>query len=156
MQKYSLEIDDFSEPDYVLIGIHTALEDYKFTYLLNRKLKIQLSRANFDLDFHSNNNKAIFPVYQYIDEKLDHKWSLVSNVYREISIPKEKGLFKESDSITYLISEKKKVDFLLKLEGGFDYEFIVKTIEYINKIKQVVTSYQIEVGSLKSKEFLIF
>ncbi|XKW63354.1 IPExxxVDY family protein [Tenacibaculum maritimum] len=107
MQKYSLEIDDFSEPDYVLIGIHTALEDYKFTYLLNRKLKIQLSRANFDLDFHSNNNKAIFPVYQYIDEKLDHKWSLVSNIYREISIPKEKGLFKESDSITYLISEKK-------------------------------------------------
>ncbi|CAA0166713.1 IPExxxVDY family protein [Tenacibaculum maritimum] len=156
MQKYSLEIDDFSEPDYVLIGIHTALEDYKFTYLLNRKLKIQLSRANFDLDFHSNNNKAIFPVYQYIDEKLDHKWSLVSNIYREISIPKEKGLFKESDSITYLISEKKKVDFLLKLEGGFDYEFIVKTIGYINKIKQVVTSYQIEVGSLKSKEFLIF
>ncbi|MFL0203510.1 IPExxxVDY family protein, partial [Tenacibaculum maritimum] len=67
-----------------------------------------------------------------------------------------KGLFKESDSITYLISEKKKVDFLLKLEGGFDYEFIVKTIGYINKIKQVVTSYQIEVGSLKSKEFLIF
>ncbi|MDB0610642.1 hypothetical protein PL371_01875 [Tenacibaculum maritimum] len=44
----------------------------------------------------------------------------------------------------------------MKLEGGFDYEFIVKTIGYINKIKQVVTSYQIEVGSLKSKEFLIF
>jgi hypothetical protein len=56
----------------------------------------------------------------------------------------------------YLIPEKKKVDYFLKLEGDFDYEYIAKTVDQINKINQVITSYTIDSNILKSKEFLIF
>jgi hypothetical protein len=66
------------------------------------------------------------------------------------------NLFIESDSISRLIPEKKKVDFFLKIEGGFDFDYIVKTIEIINRIPQIITSYEVEVESLKSKDFLIF
>lgn len=156
MQKYSLEIDDFLSNDYTLIGIHSILEDYKLAYLLNQQLNIQFSRAHYDLDFHNEKNNAIFPLYQYINEKLDHEWYLISNVFKEKSTPIEKGLFKESDTITYLISEKKKVDFFIKLEGNFDEKMITQFVEIINNIKQVITSYIIETDSLKSKEFLIF
>ena len=38
MQVYSLDIDDFNEDNYTLIGIHTALEDFKLAYLLNKNL----------------------------------------------------------------------------------------------------------------------
>ena len=40
MQVYSLDIDDFNEDNYTLIGIHTALEDFKLAYLLNKNLDI--------------------------------------------------------------------------------------------------------------------
>ena len=38
MQIHSLGLDDFSEDEYSLIGIHTTLEDYKLAYLLNKTL----------------------------------------------------------------------------------------------------------------------
>ena len=39
MQIHSLEINDFSDDNYTLIGIHSTLEEYKLAYLLNQKLK---------------------------------------------------------------------------------------------------------------------
>ena len=38
MQVHSLDIEDFYEDNYTLIGIHTALEDFKLAYLLNNNL----------------------------------------------------------------------------------------------------------------------
>ena len=156
MQIHSLEIDDFSSNDYTLIGIHTTLEDNKLAYVLNKQLSIKFKHAQFSLDFQNKNNNATFPVYEYSNVKLDHNWFLISNTNKQIATPLQAGFFKESDTITYLISEKKKVDFFIKLEGNFDYDFVVKSLEKINQIKQIITSYTIEVDTLKSKEFLIF
>ena len=39
MQVHSFDIEDFCEDNYTLIGIHTALEDVKLAYLLNKHLK---------------------------------------------------------------------------------------------------------------------
>ena len=39
MQIHALGLGDFCEEEYSLIGIHTALEDYKLAYLLNKNLK---------------------------------------------------------------------------------------------------------------------
>lgn len=156
MQVYSLDIEDFSSHDYHLIGIHTPLEDYKLAYLLNQHLEIKFTRANYDLDFENKNNNASFTIYEYTNKKLDHDWFLISNIYRQTFKTNTTSLFNESDTISYLIPEKKKVDFFIKLEGDFDYEHIVRSVEKINQIKQVLTSYTIEAELLKSKEFLIF
>jgi len=56
MQVYSLDIDDFNEDNYTLIGIHTALEDFKLAYLLNKNLDTHFSKANYSLDFESNDH----------------------------------------------------------------------------------------------------
>ena len=156
MQIYSLEIDDFSNNDYILIGLHTAIEDYKLAYLLNQQLSIKLEKANYSLDFKNKDSKASFTVFEYINTKLYHNWYLISNTYIQNAKPLQNGLFFESDIKTYLIAEKKKVDYFLKIEGDFDHEFVTKSLEKINNIKQVITSYSIEVDTLKSKEFLIF
>ncbi|WP_428741513.1 IPExxxVDY family protein [Tenacibaculum sp.] len=156
MPVYELNIDEFSNDDYTLIGIHTILNEYKLAYLLNQYLQVKFNRTNYDLDFVQRNNKSSFAVYEYRNMKLCQKWFLISNVYKSIRKEVSISLFEQSDSISHLIPEKKKVDFFLKLEGGFDYESIVKTIEKINQIPQIITSYQIEVNTLKSKDFLIF
>lgn len=156
MQVYSLEIDDFSDNNYTLIGIHSTLEDYKLAYILNNTLCTHFKKADYSLDFENKNNNASFSIYEFENRKLDTNWFLISNTYKDISKPVKNGLFVESETTTYLIPEKKKVDYFLKLEGDFDYEFILKTIDKINQTKQIITSYKIDAQTLKSKDFLIF
>ena len=156
MPIYELNIDEFSNDNYTLIGIHTILNEYKLAYSLNQFLHVKFNRTNYDLDFIQRDGESSFAVYEYTNTKLCQKWFLISNVYKSTRKEVSISLFDQSDSISHLIPEKKKVDFFLKLEGGFDYESIVKIIEQINQIPQIITSYQIEVNTLKSKDFLIF
>ena len=48
MQIHSLSLDVFEE-EYSLIGIHTALEDLKLAYLLNKELGTNLCKSKEDL-----------------------------------------------------------------------------------------------------------
>ena len=156
MPIYEVNINDFSNDDYTLIGIHTTLNDYRLAYLLNKHLQVNFRRANYDLDFFQKNVESSYIVYEYTNTKLDQDWFLISNVFKYILETESISLFGQSDSTSFLIPEKKKVDFFLKIEGEFDYDFIVKLIEKTNQIPQIITSYEIEVNSLKSKDFLIF
>ncbi|WP_299105261.1 IPExxxVDY family protein [uncultured Tenacibaculum sp.] len=156
MQAYSLEINDFWCAEYTLIGIHTPLNDYKLAYKLNQSLDVRLVRASYELDFEDNNNKSAYPIFDYIDKELDNNWFLITNVFKEKRKTDGIGLFEESYFKTYLIPEKKKVDYFLKIEGDLDYDFIVKMVDKINQIPQILTSYTIDSETLKSKENLIF
>lgn len=156
MQIHSLELDDFSDDNYTLIGIHSTLDEYKLAYILNQKLETTFVKANYSLDFENKNNNASFPIYEFINSKFSHSWFLISNQYKEKIEGMSLGLFDASEITTYLIPEKRKVDFFLKLEGDFDYQYISKIVSEINAINQVITSYTIDPNILKSKEFLIF
>jgi hypothetical protein len=87
-------------------------------------------------------------------------WYLIENKYHGVSdIPIENGLFgainETVNRTSYLIPEKKKTDFLVKIEGDYDSYLIHETIQNINKLEQVMTSYKIDITTLKSKDFLI-
>lgn len=156
MPVYEVNINEFSNDDYTLIGIHTTLGEYKLAYLLNKHLQVKFNRATYDLDFIKNGSQSSYTVYEYTNAKLCQDWFLIANVFKSTLEAESISLFNQSDSITRLIPEKKKVDFFLKLEGDFDYDSIIKIVEGIKKIPQIITSYEIEVNSLKSKDFLIF
>ncbi|WP_369048797.1 IPExxxVDY family protein [Tenacibaculum sp. UWU-22] len=156
MPVYTLEIDEFSNNDYTLIGVHTAIKDYKFTYLLNQQLNVKFSRASKDLDFENKNNNAFFALYEYQDKKLDTHWHLLSNVHKAVFKPTDSSLFEENTITTYLIPEKKKVDYFIKIEGNYSEQYIAESVEKINKIAQIITAYTIDINTLKSKDFLIF
>ena len=153
MQVYSLDIDDFNEDNYTLIGIHTALEDFKLAYLLNKNLDTHFSKANYSLDFESN---ASFSVYNDINEEYGFELYLISNSYTEERINASDTIVLATETKTYLIPEKKKVDYFIKIVGEPTQETIYKTVHQIKQINQVVTSYTVELDSLKSKQFLIF
>ena len=156
MQLHSLELDDFSDNNYTLIGIHSTLDEYKLAYLLNNTLKTKFVRANYNLDFENKNNNASFSIYEFINQKFSHNWFLISNQFTNNIQEVSTGFFSTNEITTYLIPEKKKVDFFLKLEGDFEYEYVVKTVAQINTIDQVITSFTIDPNLLKSKDFLIF
>ena len=153
MQVYSLDIDDFNEDKYTLIGIHTVLEDFKLAYLLNKNLDTHFSKANYSLDFESN---ASFSVYNDINEEYGFELYLISNSYTEERTNASDTIVLATETKTYLIPEKKKVDYFIKIVGEPTQETIYKTVNQIKQINQVVTSYTVELDSLKSKQFLIF
>jgi len=156
MQVHSLEFDDFSDNNYVLIGIHTVLEECKLAYSLNKNLKTKFQKAAYNLDFENKNNNASFSIYEFLNSKFSHNWFLISNTYKYKSNDQQAGLFQNEETITYLIPEKKKVDFFLKLEGDFEQKFIDELVETMNLLSQVITTYKIDPNKLKSKDFLIF
>lgn len=144
--------------DYSLIGIHTSEEDYRLAYLLNKNLNTCFSRFNQHLDFKNNN--ASFSVYEFIDENKQQETYLISNKFigNHTQVPNA-NLFSEKviySTTSYLIPEKKKVDFFLKIEGDASVFEIKNILNKLNNIHQIITSYRINPTELKSKDFLIF
>jgi len=152
MPLLTLELED----DYLLIGIHSTEEDYRLAYLLNTHLKTKLIRFKHCLDFKDSN--AEFPLFEYKDEHNFINYYLINNKYSQLVNPqKNEGLFEDNYStISYLIPEKKKVDFFLKIEGSNQQNLARILVGKLNKIQQIITSYAIEPSSLKSKNHLIF
>ena len=63
MQIHSLGLEDFCEDEYSLIGIHTALEDFKLAYLLNKNLGTSFYKSREDLNFENQQKKASFSIF---------------------------------------------------------------------------------------------
>lgn len=156
MQIHSLGFDDFSEDDYSLIGIHTALEDFKLAYLLNKSLHTSFYKSREDLNIEDQQTKASFSIFNYFSKEYDFNWSLIANSSKTEKQQESNGLLLSSETKTYLIAEMNKVDFFIKISGELEDSFIADTIEKIKSIDQIITSYFIDKDKLKSKEYLIF
>lgn len=156
MQVYSLDIQEFTSEDYSLIGVHSTLETYKLVFFINKILSLRMTRAKKDLCITRKNKNAAFAFYSFYNTKLEINWFLISNKYKDTIKSVDAGLFPQTESTTYLIPEKKKVDYFIKIEGDYLKEEIDKILIQINQIPQVIASYTIEPQKLKSKEFLIF
>jgi hypothetical protein len=154
MQIHSLELAD----DFSLIGIHSSEEDYRLAFLLNQYLQTKFSKLKQQLDFH--NTKASFSVFEFIDERCQLSYHLIANKFiGNAYLSAEPNLFSTENTfsnISYLIREKKTVDFFLKIEGDISHYELKKRIDQIKNINQVITSYKIDPKDLKSKDHLIF
>ena len=149
-------IDFDLDHDYTLIGIHSILEDYHLAYFLNQHLKLHLSRYKDDLDFKSGNCK--FPLYTYEEESTFTSWSLISNKHNFLNevIVDDRNIFGQETRTSFLIPEKKRVDFFVKIDGLNEEEKLNSTLQKINRIHKVITSYAIDPMELKSRDNLIF
>lgn len=151
-----LSLDFEYEHDYNLIGIHSSLEDYRMAFFLNRSLGLKLERYKEDLDFEINN--CSFSLFDYEDINSMTYWSLISNKYvktEEIE-NNNNNLFKDESKTSYLIPEKKQVDFFIKISGQINEKKLHDILLKINNTKKIITSYTINPYNLKSKDFLIF
>ena len=144
------------EDDYSLIGIHSTEEDFRLAYLINKHLNSRFTRYKHNLDF--KNSDAEFAVFEYKDEINFINYYLIRNKYvHVIDQENNEELFGGNFSTTsYLISEKRNVDYFLKIEGCNPESFLKPLVNKLNKIEQIVTSYMIESNTLKSKDYLIF
>ena len=144
------------EDDYLLIGIHSTEEDYRLAYLLNKHLNTRLTRYKENLDFEGS--EAEFPLFEYKDKHNYINYYLINNKYSKLVNDQSNiGLFGGNyQTIDYLIPEKKKIDFFVKIEGANKPNFARTLVDKLNNINQIITSFTIETNLLKSKNNLIF
>ncbi|MEX0313400.1 MAG: IPExxxVDY family protein [Allomuricauda sp.] len=144
---------DFYDDNFQLIAIHSGLEDYAMGYAINSNCDLHLKRMKSDLQLNQN---LSFSVFEWEDGLNDNYWTLVSNKCSVMEIMPPSGLFENRTSIRtdYLIKEKRDVDYFLKVDNS---ELPVdQHIKSINRISKVVTAYQVDAQTLKSKRNLIF
>jgi hypothetical protein len=137
MTKLLLNIEE--EYDFYLIGISCHSKDYRLCWEMNKLLNIDLARTE-DLDLNVKTSVGNFSFYEFIDEENYIDYYLIAN-------RSTKGL---------LIPEQKNTDFLFMIKGD-PYDSVLEDIsEKISSLEIVLTSYIINVDSLKSKQNLLF
>lgn len=147
--------DEFFDDSFILVALHSTLEDYAIAYGLNRALKAKFKRNREDFDLSDNRS---FPYYDWEDELNYRYWVLVSNHSSKKELVANNDLFQYETtySTPRLIPELKEVDYFLKIEDEddtMDDDDIIKTLLGIPKI---MAAYQVEVNKLKSRNNLIF
>ena len=142
--------------NYFLIAIKTVLEDYRLAYYLNEKFDLQFKKEDYSLNFPSK--EGSFTVFGFENPVTSSYWSLIANkqvVEKKVNASMV-SLFDEISNTYVLITEKKKIDYFIKIETNYKPEEKISFIKKINAIHRVITSYEIDPNTLKSKEFLIF
>ncbi len=159
MLSHKLLLDEVEE-DYLLLAIHSSLEDYKIAYFLNKCLQINFIRARQDLDFNHGAVQALYPLFLFKEPAKYRNYFLIKNkfkgpVKRVIS---SGSLFTEeevSSRNSYLIPEYKEVDYFLKMDEDINHDQFQKLISKIATIPNVQTIYEVDHNKLKSKNNLI-
>lgn len=138
MAKLTLDFEEAFELDFLLIGIACHIKDYRLAYCINKALDWDLRRTD-DLDLFVKNEQALFSMYEYQVEEDLKSYHLISN-------RSDKGL---------LIPERKESDFFIQLYGEFTDEQFTHIKKEIQKIKFVLTSFEIDPSKLKSGNNLL-
>ena len=151
MLTHKLSSNDL-ENDYSLIAIHSNTEPYKLAFEINQKLKIKLKRCSYDLSFNGCN--STFDLYKHISETYNTKLYLILNKSVSEKKIEDQLLFENLSESSFLIPELKKVEYLIKIEGGgFNIQNFLKKL---NELDNVISCYNAKITATKSKYNLIF
>ncbi len=142
--------------DYVLVGIHSVEEGYRLAYLFNQCLNSSFVLSKISLDF--KNNTVQFPIFEWEDAENFSSQYLIGNKQITNSEPSEGfDLFSgHINTIHYLIPEKRKIDYFLKIEGDICDKKLRNFMKQINQIPQVQSAYFVDTNTIKSTKNLIF
>ncbi|MES2813156.1 MAG: IPExxxVDY family protein [Bacteroidota bacterium] len=159
MAIHKLQLEDFDQIDYELIAIHTTLEDYRLAFKINQQLGILLSKNSNEIPIEVSKQNTSFSRFTFEDEDKMMTWDLIQNKQEiELSVQTKSASLFEDKMIAIqvnLISELKKVDYLLKIEHENQIK-IKDLISKINKIDAISTVYEVDANEIKSKNNLIF
>ena len=156
---YKILLEDSIGYDFTLIAIHGSLESYYLAYLLNKNIGLHLSRSREDLILGNHEEEASYPLFEFNDEHQYVDYYVFSNKTKvEVQAKAVVGLFEPEKSLktTYFIPEMPQVDYFIKVVEDGNAFAKAKALKILNQIPQIVTAYEVDVSSLKTKEHLIF
>lgn len=158
MQRHHL--GQIIEDEFILIAIHGNIEDYKLAFLINKHLNFTLKRKEKDLDFYKKEGHITFSVFEHQNIERDDTFYLISNIYKAVTekITSAGSLFETSneEKTHFLIPEFKTTEYFLKIVSDEPEIYEQKLVAQLNKIPSIITTYQVDLNNLKSKNNLNF
>ena len=137
MAKLTLEVEE--DYDFELVGICSHVKDYRLSWEINKALEFDLTKGkNYEINVKGYSQSYSF--FSFIDDDNLIEFYLINN----------------RCSNGRLIPEEKKSDYILMIRGVLRGGQKDEIIEKIGNIKNVLTTYEIEVNKLKSKGNLLF
>lgn len=149
-------LDDLLEDYSLILAIYSSAEIYRIAYHINRVLNINLERQDKDIDLQIGETVVDYPFYHFFDKIDNTDYYFIANKGIAKTQPDEdlNLLFKEASIYhTYLIPERKNVDYFLKIENpdtSIDFK------EYIKQINEIKTVHEMDIDGIKSYNNLIF
>lgn len=153
---FTLDDDEIEQDEVNLFALHSSEEIFKVVYYINLALELNLRRKEKDVDFVNQASISYYPLYHYADEKAFVDFYLVANKTKtNLSNAVKKGsLFPENSGYyTFLIPERKAVDYYFKINGMETANEVLTELKLIPLIKAV---YREDIADLKSYKNLIF
>ncbi|HLU50931.1 MAG TPA: IPExxxVDY family protein [Flavobacteriaceae bacterium] len=155
VKKYILDVT-FDEEEALLFAIHSSLENYRMAYFLNKNLPLLLKRQEEFYTIKQAEYESEYMLYRYKDEANQDVFYFINNA-AEIQTSAVGEIFQgATPGKTYLAPEIKKADYLLKICTEDTYFYRNNFLPVIQSIPGVITAYEVEYDSLKSKIKLQF
>ncbi|MFD2596114.1 IPExxxVDY family protein [Sphingobacterium griseoflavum] len=163
-KQVTLDLDFDLELDFVLVGISTALRDYRLCHFIYKCTGLAFRRGKEDyvdhkgylkekekdeMDYHIIFEKTrqrglikhYFTIYRYCDINFEFEFYLLNNRSIEGSL---------------LVPELPNFDYFLMIKHYIDTEDLRLLLEELKGINEVMLTKELDPTSLKSKENLIF
>jgi hypothetical protein len=139
LTKHKLDIE--YDYDFHLIGISSHDKDYRFCWAVNNKLNTDFRKGKDIVIKDKKKTEADhFAVYEFQDEEMFTDFFIIVN----------------RSGTSLLVPEQKQADYLLLVRGNMSEEEKKKMIKDVKDVPGVLTAFDIEPESLKSKGNLIF
>lgn len=135
------QLEENYDYDFKLFGISCHTKDYRLCWSLNKSLEIKLEKSESEIELLSRKSASVsnHNIYDYYCEELQSQFYLLVNRTPQ----------------GFLVPEQQQADFLLMLKESYETNH-EEMLEKIKQIPFVLTAFEINVESLKSKKNLIF
>ena len=139
MSKYDLE-DDY-DYDFNVLGISCHEKDYRICWAINQILGVTMQKEESDIEVvvKKSNRYSLHAMFSLIDFENEIDYRLVAN----------------RSTMGFLVPEKPQADYIFIVTDHFQLDF-KQMKQKINLIPFVLTTFEINLESLKSKDNLIF
>ncbi len=129
------------EFDFTLFGISCHEKDYRLSWALNKGLNIDMAKTpDYQIETKKQKEALSYSAYSFEDTQRYLHFFLIAN--------------KGSQSL--LLPEQKQADFLLLIKGTVNPESKLNFLKEIKASQDVLTAFEIDPNSLRSKENLLF
>lgn len=136
MAKHKLDMDP--DPEVMLIGISSHVNDYRLCWSLNRSLGIALARRDQDISEPGPERMASYSAFDHVDEESQATYSLVNN--------------HSGDGI--LLKEQRQADYFLVV----DEQAPIRPEELLARVRAaefVLTAFPLDARRLRGAEKLL-
>ncbi|HPF90402.1 MAG TPA: IPExxxVDY family protein [Flavobacteriales bacterium] len=132
--KLSLEPD----PDVIIIGISSHVNDYRLCWSINRSVGLELTRRRTDIADDANGIRALYSAYDHVDERSLARYTLVNN--------------HSGDGI--LLREHRQADYFLVVDNELAQQH-PDLLERVRHAEFVLTAYPLSYDQLKAGHKLL-